>query len=1078
MKSFLRVIAEEYSNRYPDLSSLVFILPNKRSCSFLLKEIADLHDVPAVAPEVIPVTDFIARTCENVQDSRLDLIFRLYDIYRGLQKADSQMTFEKFSSWGETLLSDFNEIDMQMVDPEELFKNVYDLNAIKSSFLTANQKRVMVEYFGYSPEILEAELTRFWQKFEEGDGPKGSRKKFQTLWQLLLPLYTKLKESLHADGLTTTGGAYRETAEKVAAGTEPFEGRKLVFVGFNALSEAENSIFASLKEMEVRLDNREEAEPKADFIWDTAPEVFADNDGPALRFVSINTRKDRYPAPDWIRPAIRTTIPQQVPEIKVVAVPSNVMQAKVAGMELARMADPQAEENRGKTQEQLADEIKNARIAVVLPEENLLIPMLYSLPEAFSRPNLTMGFPLKHTPAISFASLMRKLHQGARTEADGSALFFFEDVKDFLGHPYAQMLFPKEDIDKFLKNFLTERRVMVSSGTLSSALGENAANVFRTFPASTPPTEVVAHILEIVSLIKVRMEEDSGSSFIRSKVERIYLGSYADALIRLYNCLEDYRLEIEAPEVFRLADRLIAGETVVFDGRPLEGLQIMGVLETRCLDFDKIIMPSVNEKVMPRVGRNSTFIPNIVRSAYGMPPANYQEELFAYYFYRVLGRCERAVLTFDSRSSSNRAPGPSRYILQMKYLADHLDLRETESRFNLPGLLTGEVEVEKGGDLEPYLGKYVGGAPDDKDKKRLSASALGNYFKCQLRFLFNNVLGLAEEREKTETIDAVDMGTIVHRAIEHLYMPADKRGRLLKHPLLIERDFLKGLLDEKPVRGETRIQKEAREAILKVHFHKKDSGLAKGRLRGSAAILHDYIVRYLRNIIETDLRQAPFRLWGTEIDRVLPYTLPDGRTVNLRMVIDRLDQRGAEGIDEPFRIVDYKTGSVHLEAEDFEKVFDGTLGAGNIFQLIFYSELLTLLARSKKSPLPNGTDPEKFEKNLEFVIYNVPLLPNQTGLVHAKIGKEPYSNDKMRWREVSTLGRLREIESEYGYTFMGRTEHTIAEILDLNTPFRGEPSEANCRICDFRLRCEVLRARKAESEEDALNAEDSGISPG
>ncbi|MCH5218745.1 MAG: PD-(D/E)XK nuclease family protein [Muribaculaceae bacterium] len=1053
MQQFLDVIARGYQERYPDLSRLTFVMPNKRSGSFLTYMFKRRSADPVFAPRVLSITEFVASVSEKVQDSRLDLLFMLYDCYKELVAETSRMPFERFSSWGETILSDFNEIDMQMVPPGEIFKNVRDLNAIRSTFLTEEQKRVMVDYFGYSRETVYGESKRFWEQFAKGEEEleaegaeaKGVRRGFVALWQLLGPLYRSLHSRLAAEGLTTGGGAYREVAEKLEEEREPFAGEKLIFVGFNALSESERRMFEALRRMKVDVGIGKE--PKADFIWDVVSPVFSDKDDPAVKFVVINRRN--FPSPTWLEEKLELNIPTHKPKIEVIAVPSNIMQAKVAHDELVKIASELGKEK-----------IREAKVALVLPDENLLLPVLYSLPEEYSNPNLTMGFPLKHTPVISFAALLRRLHRRSRLDSAGSPLFFFEDVKDILAHPYATILFGRVNISKMVEKAQKERRILVGTPALEE-LGAEWKAVFRYIPEDTRPTEVIKYITGILAIIRKGMERPE-RTYLSSRVEKIYIATYTDALVRLDNCISKYSHAVLPDTVFHLADRLIAGETVAFKGEPLEGLQVMGVLETRCLDFERIIMLSVNEKVMPRVGRNTTYIPNAIRVVFGMPPANYQEEIFAYYFFRVLGRCTKGVLTYDSRASESRTPGPSRYLLQMKYLGEPGMVHETEKRFGMPGKRAGIIRIEKSGEVAERLRRYiVGSEPSETLKKNgqknFSASALNHYCHCQLEFLYNNVMELYIQKEKMETIDAMDMGTIVHSIIEHLYIQdPSKREVMLKEPELMTAARLEALLRQREADGELLIEKEARRAILTTHFGVEEKDLDRRKLRGSAAVIVDYIIGYVRNIIRADIAQAPFRLWGTEIKETMPYRLPDGREVNLKMVIDRLDQAGAEGCDQPFRIVDYKTGNVHLTAKTPDDIFNGAKEAKNILQLLLYSELFAMLVKNGTIKVPECSSIEDFISRLEFAIYKVLSLPNTTkGIIYPKIAE----------KTVKNIGELRELEEEMEFSFMEKFDAMLMGILDTRQPFEAEPTEERCLYCDYKLRCEMRLARQFDLEE-------------
>lgn len=1060
MERFLKAVAKGYMEHYADLSRFTFVMPNKRSGSFLLKYLKDESTSPRLSPRIVSISEFVADNVDEVAGSRIDLIFRLYLSYMEVGHAGEDMTFEKFLKWGETILNDFVEVDMQLIDADEIYQNIYDFNAIRSDFLTEEQKEVMVEYFGYSPSILDRKSNRLWQK--EGEGaPEESkqsdaRKRFVTLWQILGPLYHKFKENLEKAGLTTAGGAYRSLAEKVEEGFSPYGDDKLVFVGFNALSGAERKIFKTLKKAVT--DIGEGVEPKADFVWDMVSPFFAASEDPAVRFVAINSREDHLPSPDWLEPYLERTVPVKAPEVEIISVPSNVMQVKVASRKLREIAKSVSEED-----------IRDAKIAVVLPDENLLLPMLFSLPEEYPNPNLTMGFPLRQTPVISFAALLRKLQTRAKKSGE-KTYFFFEDIKDILSHPYGAVLFAGVKVSDFIKN-LSERKYIVVEKSELAPLGENADLLFR-LPGGEGDWKAALDYITDIFVHVIMGLRGGAKANMRGEIEVTYINVYLDALRRLRECLEQYDLPISSGGVFSLADRMIAGETVAFEGEPLEGLQIMGVLETRCLDFDRIIMLSLNERIMPKVGRNSTFIPYSIRVAYGMPPANYQEDIFAYYFFRALGRAQEAVLTYDSRSADTRNPGASRYLLQMKYLPGEVKLKETETQFGMPLQSRHDFEIAKDAAVMEYLGRFIGEAPKPEDRQRkeaqkeadsgqrkeaikgknFSASGLNHYFHCPVRFLFCDVLGLYIEREPIESIDAIDLGTIVHDAMMRLYIPQkEEQGKLLARPKVMTAQNLRALLNQRNARGETRVEEEARKAILGVHFHLKEHEWDEGQLRGSAAILHRYIADYIRNVIEADIEHAPFRLWGCEIKELMEHTLPDGRKVRLKMVIDRLDQEGPAGAEGAIRVVDYKTGSPRLEAEGFDNIFDGSHQTQYIFQLLFYSELLVkLLKKNEASDKKEKTVPEEFgdlatlPERLKLVIYAVPRLPADGEL-----------KPKVAGLKVETLGQFHAELEEDGKTFLSVLDDKIMEILDPEVPFSGQPTEERCRGCEYKLRCEL-----------------------
>ena len=1046
MQQFLKTVAKGYIDKYPDISRLTFIMPNIRSGSFLLKNIKDESDKPRLGPRVVPISDFIAENVEEAIDSRLDLLFRLYKCYIGLEGSPKDLSFEKFSSWGETLLNDFNETEMHMVKAEELFKNVMDLNEIQSDFLTDEQKDIMVEYFGADPTMLldKAKGEKgFWKNIDwkAENAEKGkARNKFRSLWQQMYPLFNSFRKNLVEAGLTTEGGAYRKLALKIEKGYEPYKNDKIVFVGFNALSESERRIFAALKKMKIRIGDVEE--DKADFVWDEVASIYVEEMDPAQKFIRINSRKDRFPMPDWLEEKLHQPGKTEFPEIEIISVPSNVMQAKVAARELEKM------------KESISDEtIKNARIAVILPDENLLLPVLYSLPQDYGNPNLTMGFPLKQTPVISFARLLKKLHLRSKKSGDVET-FYFEDVKDLLGHPYSRVLFKTEKIAKFVREYVRKKRLVVTAEDLGM-LGENAPVVFTVFQKEDSPLKVIDYIYKLFMTI-IQSFGKPVYTYLRSQIEETNISTYLDALTRLSTCLSEHEITISTAGVFTLADRLIAAEKVTLEGEPLQGLQVMGVLETRCLDFDRIIMLSVNEKVMPRVGRNSTFVPNSVRGVFGLPPANYQEEIFAYYFFRLLGRTSRAILTYDSRTSEKRTGGMSRYLLQMKYLSPEGAVKEREVAFGMPSRKSGIITIEKKEDILERLARYKTDFVEDDEtkKKKFSPSSINNYLKCSLKFYYQNVMEKYVEVQKIESIDSMDLGTIVHGTMEQLYMPQGS-GKLLSSPVVLTKDDLKKILTARTPSGQLLVEDVTRRMILKVHFHEDDENkIANRPLTGSAAIIFNNIIKYVKDIIKADIEQAPIKLWGCEIEENLPLRLADGREVNMKMVIDRLDQVG-EHPDPPFRIVDYKTGSVHLSVDSPEEIFGGTYKTSYIVQLLVYSELFLRMLRSDKGKnLLPGIDRDKLEQNLQMVIYNVPKITTSDGLAYPEIGAE----------KIKSLGEFRDKIEIEEFNFMQELDKTICEILDPAIPFESEPNEERCLYCDYKYLCEVEASKRGDGK--------------
>ena len=1051
MTGFLDALAkgyyERYYGKYEDISMLTFILPNKRSGSFLMKSLKFYCKNPTLGPRIITISELVEEITGLIPENRLSALFVLFQCYKDIT-GKTDIDFDSFSKWGETVLQDFNEIDMQIVEAEEIYKNLNDFNSINTSYLTDEQKEVIERFFGCQFKELEEKCGNFWKNFNKitpTDGKEDIKGKYIKLWQIFPQLYGAFNKALTGEGTALAGHIYRRCAEMLTRKEltdEPLPGQKLVFAGFNVLTESERRIFKAFQRESISI--KGEKEPKADFIWDKVSEKLAQQDDPAVRFVEFNMSSERFPSPEWMDRYLEKSRPSRNPDFKIISVPSNVMQVKVISKELEELST-----------KVLKSEIKNARIAVVLPDENLLLPLLYSLPKGYATPNLTMGFPMKHTSVVSFVGLIRKLQARTRL-VKGEIEFYYEDVKDILAHPYSQLLFEGQNIREVLNKNDKEKRITVSLEAISK-LGYNIPLIFRNI-RDVRPQEVLMYIDGILKTVRIKISEKK-AGYLSSKVEITCIDHYRDALVRLDGCISRFEVKLSAIGIFRMAERLISTETVPFEGEPLQGLQIMGLLETRALDFDYVIIPSMNEELMPRRGRTATFIPNVIRGAYGMPPANYQEDLFAYYFFRLIGRCRNVTLTYDARTKESRSGSVSRYILQLIHLVKDINIQRVEANFGLPKIEKKVKEYKKDKLVEQELNRYFEKERDkDGYRKNFSASAMMKYCTCPLQFLFLNVLGEKEDREQIETIDPITLGKIVHEVIERLYSRKTRRSKiLLKKPVEITKKFLEGLLSENTPSGERLIDAEVKRAINKHHFGVEEENLDKEPLRGTADLVIDNIVEMVEAIVIYDIEKAPFGLYGCEIKEDLSYVMEDGRMINTTLVIDRLDV-----VDGKLRIVDYKTGYVHLKADSVDNVFDGDGNAKNIFQLGFYARILHDMIKKEKDTSEerklDDWNNDGLASNIEMVIYNV-LEMQRRMLSNSKTKSDASKCEniiEIGKEDIRNLQKLIDLENEEGENFDTKLEKTLAEIMDVSKPFISKPSEENCRYCGFQLLCDRL----------------------
>ena len=915
MIPFLKSVAHAYASRYPDLSRFCFLFPNKRSGTFFLKFLQEeCHDRVFLAPEVTSQQEFVTRLSRRVVASRLDQIFLLFEAYRSLSSSDSDqedaaLAFDAFRVWGETVLSDFNEVDQYLVNPDEIFKNVKDFREITSNFLTDDQKAVMEEYFGRTDY---GDSSRFWKNFDsDEDKDSEVKRRFLHLWRIMGPLYHAFHDRLGQLGLATTGSVYRIALQRLREeGRSALPYDKIVVVGFNALSTAERAIFAEMRDF-----NPVGAfESFADFFWDaTGPVLDADLNS-ASKFVKSNIKA--FPCPEWALPSLRLSDSDKLPDaIRVIASPSNSAQTKIAGSVLARLRS-----------ELSGDEFKQAKVAVVLPDENLLLPMLYSFPPGMGDVNLTMGYPLRMTSVVPFVSSLRRLYSTMRT-VNGRQGFYHRDLRLFLAHPFSHALFGSDVVARIV-GWLNRHHSVVMSVDEISEISPEVSDVLSSFHGDLTPTEVTACLDRILNSVAASLE-GKDSDMIKSRLEVSHINVYRDALRRLQEILAHYRVGMRPQTVFRLVDRLLAGETVGFEGEPLSGLQVMGMLETRSLDFDHIVILSANERVLPLRSRTRSFIPNTLRHGHAMPPSNYAEEIFAYYFYRMISRAKSVTLVYDARSGAGLRSGDvSRYILQLRHLFAKDRIEEQDWKFTLSGKIPYDPSVVKTGDIMSQLEPFL--EPDTKHN--LSASALSAYRRCPVQFFYQSVMGINTDPEPTESIDAITGGNILHDLMLQLYVAPDRQHKYLEHPILITENYLRRLIED-----EESLKRMVTRAVNKNHSHLPDDQLDRP-LTGSSGMIAPKIMGQVLNVLRHDLSLAPFKVWGCEISETLRVPLLSGRVVNFRFAIDRLDEIMVDGHPQ-LRIVDYKTGGMKLEAEDIDNVVNGDYHGDQIFQLFTYAWL-------------------------------------------------------------------------------------------------------------------------------------------
>lgn len=1005
MIPFLKSVARAYTSRYDDLSSFMFVFPNKRGGTFFNKYLLEeARSSLFILPEIVSISSLVETLSGKTEEMRIHQLFILYRCYcRILMAEDRGMpSFDSFYGWGETAINDFNEVDMAGVDPDEIFRNLSEFKDISSNFLTDSQREVMEKYFGHSTSS-GGDPGEFWKTVDHSSRLTG---KFLELWRILGPLYHEFSSELEKRGVATTGGLYREALrmlEDAPDGLLPGVS-KIVFVGFNALSFTEVRIFEELRNLRT-FSGSDGVEPFADFIWDGTGPVLDNPASPSGEFLRRNRK--HFPQPAWISPYIDLSDTDSLPEsLRVISSPSNIAQTKIASEELEELVN--RIENK---------EFSDANVAVILPDENLLIPMLYSFPENVGNVNLTMGYSLKMTSVISFVHILRRLHLTSWGKGQEKR-FYAPDLRLMLAHPYCRTVVGNSVCTE-IAAYLTRYHKNSMSLKEIRRISVDAAEFLRPLKDDPKPHDVIEFIDRALDAVQLKISYQS-ESVLKESLDNSHIDVYRRALSLLDRAISDHDVDMDSRTVFALSDRMIGSEKVHFEGEPLSGLQVMGLLETRALDFDYIFILSVNEGVLPRRQRNRSFLPNTLRTGYGMPPANYQESIFSYYFYRMISRAKEVVMIYDGRTGSYKSGEVSRYVLQLRYLYAREQLKREERTFTITTTDTDAPDVEKSDRIMELLDLFrtPEGMPE---RKKISASSLSLYLECPMKFYLRQIVKIPEQEDTTGSISIMTQGLIVHEVLERCYTTPAESGKFLSSPKRITKEYLAGLIDDVPY-----LMKLMKRAINGHHFLKYGSALDDD-LTKDAEIIASILINQVRSVLRHDLTLAPFDLYGCEIKKETEIDVEGVGKVNAVCIIDRVDKITVDG-RETFRVVDYKTGRAHLAAEKFDDIFAGERNSKHIFQLQFYANLMEGLL------VPAGTD-------IRTEIYEVEKIGRQ------KVRLPEITRDD---EAVEVVGSHRQIQSE----FKSGVSEKLRELFDRETPFRRCSAESgHCTFCDFRSLC-------------------------
>lgn len=978
MVSFLQQVAQVYlDNEREAMMDYCFVFPNKRSGTFFRHYLQLLSKgKPLGMPEIATIGDLTARLTSLVEAPRLEQLFVLYDRYRRI--GGETIDFDRFLFWGEMILSDFNDVDLYLVDPDKLFVNLKRYREVSANYLTDEQREILQRYWG--EQFANPSPDRFWEHLHY-DSPTPLEQKFLKLWEVLAQLYHDFTATLRENGMGTQGMIAREAVSRLhTCATSDLTHRRYIFVGFNVLTLSELSLFENLDVRGV-----------ADFYWDNASPAMRVKGNVASRFIDRNMRQfhSRY---DLNR--LYPMAEDRFPEIRLMGIPSSTGQAKKAGTQLREWIDA------GITSTS-ADSLDTA---VVLPDDSLLIPMIHSVPESMAQLNVTMGLPMRTTSFASLIGLLVSMHLRA-TEMRGEWCYFYDDVRNVITHPLLTATYPKE-CEALTRMFMTRRIYMLPA---TEAMTEAPGLAFIFAPVSNPNSldEVYGYFRTLL----VTLRDALDGKEVR-RVEIFFINAYLDALDELRDAALKWSIELSDSTFIQLLQKALSGASVSFVGEPLRGLQIMGVLETRALDFTNLIILSMNERIFPRKHYTRSFIPDSLRQSYGMATTDFQESIYAYYFYRLISRAERVTIYYDSRNGPTYTSEMSRYITQLLYLHPECHITHTLGSYEINPSETPGISIPRTPEIKAKLLAYC-----TEGGRALSASSINDYINCPLQFYLKNLCGLDTDSETPDYMDSATYGSIVHTVAQRVYL--DLRGNAPS--VKITAEILDNIISSK-----TQLDRLITATVNELFNRRPEGDMTP--LVGEAKVMGNIIKYFLTRMFELEKQFAPFDFIDAEHLITGTMRLAPDLNINIKQYLDRVDRIFPPGhYGDPtqgtIRIIDYKTGIDSIDFKTLDDLFDPTAKDRRkaILQLLFYSR-----AYAEKF---------RYDGPIQPFIYRLRTVYSD-GLNPLKYNGAPLTD-------------YHEIIGDY----MSRLEGLVREMLLSDKPFTQAEKEESCTFCLFKTLC-------------------------
>lgn len=971
--SFLEIVAHHMLDKYGhNLSRTAVVFPNKRASLFMNESLVRLAGRPIWSPAYITISDLFRQHSQLMAADNIKLVC---DLHKSFVKCTGMNeSLDHFYGWGQLLLSDFDDIDKNMADAQKVYCNLKDLHALDDlSYLTQEQKALLQEFFHNFDVGNESELKR----------------RFEQLWSRFFDIYTDFNLRLANQGLAYEGALYRHVVDDENL---HFDFDRYLFVGFNMTQVVEQRLFSRLQK-----------QGKAFFYWDF-DEYYMPQPGQtqphneaghyiAQYLSQFPNELDNHDADiytNFARPK----------SVRFISAKTESIQAKYVGEWLR--------EN---------DRIAAGRnTAVVLANENILQQVLHSLPSEVQKINITTGYPLAATPVVSLLEQLLDLQCfGFKASSNQFAMRYVGKV---LSHPYANYI--STEAPSLLVKLTEQRHYFPHHNEL--ALDEPLSILFADIASDfslpddqslSPSCQANLRLLRWAKTVLKGIGQataDVGDELLIESVFQTYM-----LLSRLETLTLQGDLCLDTVTLRRLLRQLEATTSIPFHGEPAVGTQIMGVLETRNLDFDHILLLSCNEGNLPKGINDSSFIPYVIRRAHGLTTIDHKVAIYSYYFHRLLQRASDITITYNNSTADGHASEMSRFMLQLLVEGPH-----TVERLNLQSNNSVSTTLPQPVEKTPEVFQLL------MQKSHLSPSAINKYLRCPLLFFYTSIAGLKEPDATDGDIDNRMFGNIFHRAAQLIYEPFCCEHQCLE----VQKDYLAGLLHD-----EVQLLRIIDNAFNDVLFKTPDGRLPK--LSGLQLINRRVIAMYLRNLLQTDYRMAPFRVLALEQSCYKPFTfIADGHehTVSIGGIIDRMDiVTSAQGLSQ-IRIIDYKTGAAPKSRTpllSIEEVFDpqniDTKHSDYYLQTMLYATNVAY---------DDEWNPQRFMVSPALLFVRQAMRPDYNPVL--SIGEVPIDD-------------IRTLQPQYS----ARLTTLLEEIFNPNIAFNPTAKAERCNLCPFKKVCFV-----------------------